>query len=165
MAKATTTKRGKAAGKAARKPTPTPARAAVHTGGRARTAAQPAGSKGQRNAVVRHMAEVLWENPPAHSPGALSKMLVRPETAGSELIDFRISTYQPMSYVEPHAHKVQEQIYHVLSGEGLMELGSDRRVVRPGEFIFIPPGVRHAIYNTGQGDLTFFVITTPPEDE
>jgi hypothetical protein len=37
---------------------------------------------------------------------------VRPETAGSRLVDYRISTYQPMAYVETHAHKVQEQIYH-----------------------------------------------------
>lgn len=62
----------------------------------------------KRTAVLCNMAEVLWENPPAHSPGAISRMLVRPETAGSERLDFRISTYQPMSYVEPHAHKVQE---------------------------------------------------------
>ena len=119
----------------------------------------------KRQAVLRNMAEVLWENPPAHSPGAISKMLVRPETAGSRLMDFRISTYQPMSYVEPHAHKVQEQIYHVLEGEGLMELDGERKVMRSGDFVFIPPGVRHAIYNTGRTDLTFFVITSPPEDK
>lgn len=119
---------------------------------------------GKRAAIVRNMAEVLWENPPGHTPGAISKMLVRPETAGSELVDFRISTYQPMAHVEPHTHKVQEQIYHVLEGEGLMELDGERRVVRSGDFIFIPPGVHHAIHNTGRTDLTFFVITTPPED-
>ena len=118
-----------------------------------------------RKAVIRNIAEVLWENPPAHTAGALSKMLVRPETAGSRLVDFRISTYQPMSYVEPHTHKVQEQIYHVIDGEGLMEIDKERRVVRKNDFIFIPPGIEHAIYNTGLGDLTFFVITTPPEDK
>jgi mannose-6-phosphate isomerase-like protein (cupin superfamily) len=118
-----------------------------------------------RKAVVRNMAEVLWENPPGHSPGAISKMLVRPETTASRLVDFRISTYQPMSYVETHAHKVQEQIYHVLEGEGLMELDGEKRVVRSGDFIFIPPGVAHAIHNTGRTDLTFFVVTTPPEDQ
>jgi mannose-6-phosphate isomerase-like protein (cupin superfamily) len=119
----------------------------------------------RRKPVVRNLAEVLWENPPGHSPGAISKMLVRPETAGSRLVDFRISTYQPMSHVEPHAHKVQEQVYQVMEGEGLMELDGERRVVRSGDFIFIPPGVRHGIYNTGRTDLTFFVITTPPDDE
>jgi len=119
----------------------------------------------QKKAVVRNMAEVLWENPPGHSPGATSKMLVRPETAGSQMVDFRISTYQPMSHVEPHRHKVQEQIYHVIEGEGLMELDAKKAVVRPGDFVFIPPGVEHAVHNTGCGDLTFFVVTTPPDDE
>ena len=111
------------------------------------------------------MAEVLWENPPGHSPGAISKMLVRPETTGSRLVDFRISTYQPMSHAEPHRHKVQEQIYHLIEGEGLIELGGEKSVVRPGDFIFIPPGVEHGIYSTGCKDLTFFVVTTPADDE
>ena len=115
--------------------------------------------------VLRNLAEVLWENPPGHSPGAISKMLVRPETTGSRQIDFRISTYQPMSHVEPHTHRVQEQVYHVVSGEGLMELNGERSVMRPGDFVFVPPGVEHAIYNTGTEDLTFFVVTCPPDDE
>ena len=118
-----------------------------------------------RKAVIRNIAEVLWENPPGHTPGAISKMLVRPETAGSKHVDFRISTYQPMSCVEPHAHKIQEQIYQVIDGEGLMEIEGTRRVVRKGDFIFIPPGIEHAIHNTGLGDLTFFVVTSPPDDE
>ena len=115
-------------------------------------------------AMIRNLAEVMWENPPAHTPGALSKMLVRPENLGSQHVDYRISCYQPMSLVEPHAHKVQEQIYHVLEGEGLMELDDEKTVVRSGDVIFIPPGVRHAIYNTGLTDLLFLVVTTPPDD-
>ena len=92
-------------------------------------------------------------------------MLVRPETMGSRRLDYRISCYQPKAYVEPHAHKVQEQVYHVLEGEGLMEIAGERRVVRRHDVIFLPPGVEHAIYNTGLVDLTFLVITAPPEDE
>jgi oxalate decarboxylase/phosphoglucose isomerase-like protein (cupin superfamily) len=30
--------------------------------------------------------------------------------------------------------------------------------------IFLPPGVEHAIANTGLTDLVFLVITSPPED-
>lgn len=120
---------------------------------------------GVPTAVVRNIAEVMWVNPPGHSPGAISKMLVRPENVGSRLIDFRLSTYQPMSFVEPHVHQIQEQIYHVLEGEGLLELDGERRVMRGGDYVFIPPGVTHAFYNTGRTDLTFFVITTPPDDK
>ena len=72
-----------------------------------------------------------------------------PETAGSHHIDYRISMYQPKAYVETHSHKVQEQVYHVIEGEGLMEIDGEDHVVRRHDFIFLPPGVAHAIYNTG----------------
>jgi mannose-6-phosphate isomerase-like protein (cupin superfamily) len=115
--------------------------------------------------LIRNIAEVPWEEPPGHHGGALSKMLVRPETMGSRRIDYRISCYQPKAHVAPHAHKMQEQIYHVLDGEGLMEIAGERRVVRRHDVIFLPPGVEHAISNTGLVDLTFLVITAPPQDE
>jgi mannose-6-phosphate isomerase-like protein (cupin superfamily) len=40
-----------------------------------------------------------------------------------------------------------------------------RRVVRRHDVVFIPPGVEHGITNTGLGDLTFIVVTTPIDDE
>ncbi|WP_108661408.1 cupin domain-containing protein [Acuticoccus kandeliae] len=116
-------------------------------------------------ASVRNIAEEPWQQFPNHFGGALSKALVRPETTGSKLLDYRISTYQPMAYVALHAHKVQEQVYHVLEGEGLMEIGDEKRVVRKHDVIFLPPGVPHSIQNSGLGDLTFIVVTTPMVDE
>ena len=116
-------------------------------------------------ASIRNVVEVPWKEFPGHFGGALSKPLVRPETAGSRLIDYRISTYQPMAYVALHTHKVQEQVYHVLDGEGVMEMDGKRQVVRKHDVVFIPPGVEHAIFNTGLTDLTFVVVTTPVDDE
>jgi quercetin dioxygenase-like cupin family protein len=115
-------------------------------------------------ASIRNVVEEPWQQFPGHFGGALSKALVRPENVGSRLVDYRISTYQPMAYVERHAHKVQEQIYHVLEGEGMMEIDGRRQVVRRHDVIFIPPGVAHSIANNGLTDLTFVVVTTPPED-
>jgi mannose-6-phosphate isomerase-like protein (cupin superfamily) len=116
-------------------------------------------------AVIRNIAEVPWEELPGHHGGALSKLLVHPDTTGSRHIDHRISVYQPKAYVAPHAHKAQEQVYHVLEGEGLMEIEDERRVVRRHDVIFLPPGVRHAIHNTGLTDLVFLVVTAPVKDE
>jgi mannose-6-phosphate isomerase-like protein (cupin superfamily) len=114
---------------------------------------------------IRNIAEEPWQEFPGHFGGALSKALVRPETVGSRQIDYRISTYQPMAYVERHSHQVQEQVYHVLDGKGMMEIDGDHQVVRKHDVIFIPPRVPHSIRNTGLGDLTFIVVTTPTEDE
>jgi len=114
---------------------------------------------------IRNIAEEPWQEFPGHFGSALSKALVHPETTGSRLIDYRISTYQPMAYVQRHEHKIQEQVYHVLDGEGLMEIDGKKTVVRKNDVIFLPPGVPHGIQNTGLGDLTFIVVTTPVMDE
>ncbi len=121
--------------------------------------------KAKAAALIRNVVEVPWQQFPGHFGSALSKPLVRPESAGSRLIDYRISCYQPMAYVALHTHKVQEQVYHVLDGEGTMEMDGKRQVVRKHDVIYIPPGVEHAIYNTGLSDLTFIVATTPVADE
>lgn len=122
-------------------------------------------TKPHREASIRNIAEVPWDELPGHHGGALSKLLVHPETVGSRHVDHRISTYQPKAYVAPHRHRVQEQVYHVLEGEGLMEMDGARRVVRQHDVIFIPPGVEHALYNTGLVPLTFIVVTAPVSDE
>jgi mannose-6-phosphate isomerase-like protein (cupin superfamily) len=114
--------------------------------------------------TIRNVVEAWWAERPGHSGGAYPKLLGRPEVCGARRIDYRISTYQPRGYVEAHAHRVQEQVYHILEGEGLMELAGERRVVRRHDVVFVPPGVQHAIYNTGLTDLTFIVVTSPPED-
>jgi mannose-6-phosphate isomerase-like protein (cupin superfamily) len=118
----------------------------------------------ERKWFIRNIAEVEWRQFPDHFGGALSKPLVMPETAGSGHIDYRISMYQPMAYVKLHKHKVQEQAYHVLEGEGLMEIDGERHVVRKHDVIFLPPGIEHAISNTGLVDLVFLVVTSPPSD-
>jgi mannose-6-phosphate isomerase-like protein (cupin superfamily) len=53
----------------------------------------------------------------------------------------------------------------VLEGEGLMEIDGKAHVVRKHDVIFLPPGVEHAIGNTGLVDLVFLVVTSPVTDE
>ena len=115
--------------------------------------------------LVRNIAEVPWKDYPNHFGGALSKPLVNPENAGARHLDYRISMYQPMAYVKLHRHKVQEQVYHVLDGEGLMQIDGEQRVVRKHDVIHLPAGVEHAIQNSGLVDLVFLVVTSPVTDE
>lgn len=118
-----------------------------------------------RKASIRNIAEVPWKQYPNHFGGALSKPLVDPDGMHSRHVDHRISSYEPMAYVAPHHHVYQEQIYHVLEGQGLFQFGNEKRVVGPHDVIFIPPGIKHGLENTGLSNLVFLVITTPPVDE
>ena len=46
-----------------------------------------------------------------------------------------------------------------------MEIGNEKQVVRKHDVIFLPPGVEHAISNTGLVDLVFLVVTSPVSDD
>jgi mannose-6-phosphate isomerase-like protein (cupin superfamily) len=119
----------------------------------------------EKRAVTRSLAELPWIQYPGHFNQALSKAIVTPATVGSRFFDHRISTYEAGAHVESHVHKVQEQIYHVLSGEGILVLDGERHLVRANDVTFIPPGVVHEFHNTGIDPLVFLVITSPPTDE
>ena len=116
-------------------------------------------------AFVQTMARVPWQQYPGHFGGALSKALVDPANSGSSRIDFRISRYAPHAYVAEHVHKVQEQVYYVLEGEGVLTLDDESHLLRPHDYVYVPAGVRHSFTNTGLAGLVFIVVTTPSKDE
>ncbi len=115
--------------------------------------------------LLEKMAHMPWKEYPGHFGGALSKELAGPETTGSSRVDFRISRYAPMAYVQEHVHKVQEQVYYVLEGEGILTLDDTKNLMRPNDYVYVPPGVRHSFTNTGTQGLVFLVITTPASDD
>jgi len=113
-------------------------------------------------AKIFQAEEVNWAEPPAHY-SAFSKLLIN-ESHGSKYFDFRVSSYQPKGYCDSHTHETAENIYYVLKGKGIVELDGKRHLVSPGTVIFIPPGVEHAMINTGFEDLIFIVAASPPQD-
>ncbi len=105
--------------------------------------------------------EAAWIEPPGH-PGALSKLLVNPNTADTRHFDFRVSLYRPKGMVEEHVHERAEHVYYLLSGLGLFTIDGQTSLVGPRDSVFIPPGIRHRLVNNGLEDLVFVVATSPP---
>lgn len=63
---------------------------------------------------------------------------------------------------EWHWLKNTDELYFILSGEGLMEIGEDfKKEVKKGDAIFIPKMEKQRIQNTGNMDLIFLCICTP----
>ena len=113
-------------------------------------------------ATVRNFDETSWIEAPGHHPGALSKLLINPNNSKTLNFDFRISLYRQKAKVEEHTHERAEHVYYIIAGRGFMTLGSEARVVKAEDTIFIPPGVPHSIGNNGIEDLLFVVATSPP---
>jgi mannose-6-phosphate isomerase-like protein (cupin superfamily) len=61
-----------------------------------------------------------------------------------------------------HYHKQTEEIYFLLEGLALMQIGGESRHVRAGDSIAIPAGRLHQITNTGDVELRFLCICVPP---
>lgn len=110
----------------------------------------------------RNEEEEAWVEPPGHVRG-FSRYLVGPEN-GSEYFDFRVSRYPAGGYVEPHQHRVAEQVYYFISGTGEAECGDEKRTVGPGDVMFVPAGARHSLVASDGEDLRFVVVTSPPHD-
>ena len=61
----------------------------------------------------------------------------------------------------PHFHRRTEEIYYIVAGRGLMQIGDESRAVGPGDAIAIPPGAVHTIANVGEGVLKFLCCCAP----
>ena len=59
-----------------------------------------------------------------------------------------------------HYHKVSEEFYYILEGEGAMEIDGETREVRVGDAILIPAGAWHQIQ--ASQDLKFLCCCAPP---
>jgi len=71
---------------------------------------------------------------------------------------------EPGSMQAVHGHPDNEQVYVIVRGRGVMQIGDEMDEVGEGTLVFIPPGAAHAIKNTGDEPLVFVSATSPPFD-
>ncbi|MFQ4140276.1 cupin domain-containing protein [Nodosilinea sp. PGN35] len=67
----------------------------------------------------------------------------------------------------PHALTTSE-VYYILSGRGEMHIDDAASPVEPGDAVYIPPGARQYLRNTGDNPLVFICLVDPAwrqEDE
>ena len=114
-------------------------------------------------AVTKNVIDVPWFLATGHTPNALSKRLVGPADVSSK-VSYVISTYAPGDSAAPHKHKIREQVYHILQGDGVMLIDGVRHRVGPNDVVFLPAGVEHGIANEGTVNLTFVIASGPAED-
>ncbi|MHB1513326.1 MAG: cupin domain-containing protein [Acidiferrobacter sp.] len=61
-----------------------------------------------------------------------------------------------------HRHVRAEEVYHVLSGSGVMDLGSHHFMVRAGDTVHISPGIAHRVSASAEAPLVILCCCTPP---
>jgi len=72
------------------------------------------------------------------------------------------ATVAPGQATEAHYHARTEEIYYVLQGRGEMRIGSEARMVGPGDAVAIPPGAPHQITNSSATEELVFLCCCAP---
>lgn len=72
------------------------------------------------------------------------------------------ATLEPDQATRRHYHRVSEEIYVVVKGSGELEVDGERRHVRRGDAVLIPPGAWHELVNDGSSELRILCCCSPP---
>jgi len=64
-----------------------------------------------------------------------------------------------------HYHPKMEEILYILSGQAEQWVEHEKKIMAPGEAIYLTAGVVHGTYNLGPGTLDFLAILSPAKAE
>lgn len=74
---------------------------------------------------------------------------------------FAKHTLQGRKATDCHSHDDLEQVYYILKGEGTVLVGEERRKIREGDVIYIPPKTLHQVFNDSDEWLENLIISCP----
>jgi uncharacterized cupin superfamily protein len=90
-------------------------------------------------------------------------------TIGARKLGYNITAIAPGKRAFPfHSHRVNEEMFFILEGEGEVRIGSETHRVRRGDFIACGvggPETAHQLVNTGTTELKYLAVSTMEHPE
>ncbi len=119
------------------------------------------------------MTEYTWSSPKGKFAGAgreISEELGRnPKSMNLDErhpFDVEICRIEPGKTPYPyHSHSAQWELYHVISGNGVVRHKDGTTPIEPGDAFIFKPGEPHQITNDGKSDLILYVVADNPIGE
>jgi quercetin dioxygenase-like cupin family protein len=75
-----------------------------------------------------------------------------------------VTLWQFKTGITPHVHREHDEVIYCESGEGIALLGSEKRRMRAGDFVVIPPGVPHGVTVTSRRPMRGISVFSPVFD-
>ena len=92
-------------------------------------------------------------------------LLCHPQSTGAKQLTVVQAIITPSQGHGFHKHPDQEEVIYVLIGEVEQWLDRDKRILRPGDSVFIPAGMVHASFNAGKHHATILAVFGPSAGE
>lgn len=105
--------------------------------------------------------DLQWDAP---SWGRLTWMSTPGLTGARSLVVGEVE-FAPGGHHHFHYHPGQEEVLYVLEGRVEQWLDRDRRILGPGESVYIGPDVVHASFNVADGPSRIVVVVGPAVGE
>lgn len=90
-------------------------------------------------------------------------------TLGAKKLGYNLTVLPPGKRAFPfHSHRVNEEMFFVVEGEGEVRIGEERYAIRHGDVICCPPGgphTAHQIINNSDAELSYLAISTRDQPE
>jgi len=93
--------------------------------------------------------------------GSEIRELMHPAIHGNAAQSLAEARVAPGGVTRAHLHRRSEELYFIVAGRGLMELGERHFEVGPGDTVCILPGTRHSISALGDQELRFLCCCAP----
>jgi uncharacterized cupin superfamily protein len=112
----------------------------------------------------------LHSLPPEHAPDGATAERFAPRIGmlgrliGASKLGYNLIALAPGKRAFPfHSHRVNEEMFFVVAGEGEIRIGATRHALRAGDVVACPsggPGTAHQIINTSQAELRYIAVST-----
>lgn len=94
--------------------------------------------------------------------GSMVVELIAPGTRGSKNLSIAEAKVEPGQTTHRHLHRRSEEVYYIVSGLGLIQVGGQQHVVHKGQAVLIHPGVEHCATCMGELPLRILCACSPP---
>lgn len=126
-----------------------------------------------RKINIKDIAEETWSSPQGTFGGASREISValgrRPESTDLKErhpFDVEICRISPGKIHSPyHSHSAQWELYHVISGTGMVRHQDGTTAIETGDALLFEPGQPHQLINNGSSDLVLYVVADNPIGE
>jgi len=102
----------------------------------------------------------VLEAPEAPNPHGVSARAIH----STEHVQVSMVTLQPGEALKLHVTPV-DVFFHVLEGEGVVEIGDEKEQVSADMLIHSPARIPHRLINDGEEEFRFLVVKTPRPTE
>jgi mannose-6-phosphate isomerase-like protein (cupin superfamily) len=99
----------------------------------------------------------------------ISQLIIDQRQSGQSYLEFlRVSALSvglynlPAGSADPQQPHTEDEVYYVVSGQGMIRVNTEDRAIEPGTIICVAAGVAH-YFHTITADLTVLVFFAPAE--